>query len=173
MTEEGRPLALRRRERLAPDLRELLAKQTNLSQEVPRKPLAWPSEHSGGSASRLRMVMRAALCVVAILPFMLVGMAVQALILRLWPNAAGTLPRLFLWWVGKVLGLRVIVNGKITRAAPVLVASNHVSWLDIVVLGGLVPLSFVAKSEVAGWPIIGTLARLQRAIFVDRTRRSA
>ncbi|MFI5012924.1 MAG: lysophospholipid acyltransferase family protein, partial [Hyphomicrobiales bacterium] len=47
------------------------------------------------------------------------------------------------------------------------------SWLDIVVLGGLVPLSFVAKSEVAGWPIIGTLARLQRAIFVDRTRRSA
>jgi lyso-ornithine lipid O-acyltransferase len=54
-----------------------------------------------------------------------------------------------------------------------LVVSNHVSWLDIVVLGGLVPLSFVAKSEVAGWPVIGTLARLQRTIFVDRVRRSA
>jgi 1-acyl-sn-glycerol-3-phosphate acyltransferase len=55
----------------------------------------------------------------------------------------------------------------------VLVVSNHVSWLDIVVLGGLVPLSFVAKSEVAGWPVIGTLARLHRAIFVERARRAS
>ncbi|MBV9111686.1 MAG: 1-acyl-sn-glycerol-3-phosphate acyltransferase [Hyphomicrobiales bacterium] len=172
MTDEGRSLAVRRRERLAPDLRELLLKQANLSQEVPRRPLAWPSERAGGGASRLRFVARSALCLVAILPFMVVGMGAQALVLRLWRNAAGTLPRAFLWWVGKVFGLRVIVKGQIARAAPVLVVSNHVSWLDIVVLGGLVPLSFVAKSEVAGWPIIGTLARLQRSIFVDRTRRT-
>src|SRR5262249_10833230 len=104
---------------------------------------------------------------------MVIGIAVQSLILRLWRNGAGVLPRAFLWWVGKVLGLRVILKGEIARSAPVLVVSNHVSWLDIVALGGLVPLSFVAKSEVAGWPIIGTLARLHRAIFVDRTRRSA
>ena len=103
---------------------------------------------------------------------MIVGMGAQALILRFWRDAAGALPRAFLWWVGKVLGLRVIVKGEIARAAPVLVVSNHVSWVDIVVLGGLAPLSFVAKSEVAGWPIIGTLARLQRSIFVDRTRRT-
>jgi lyso-ornithine lipid O-acyltransferase len=172
MSQEGRPLAVRRRERLAPDLRELLLKQSNLSQEVPRQPLAWPSERAAGGVSRLRFVARSALCLVAILPFMLVGMAVQALILRFWRDAAGRLPRLFLWWVGKVFGLRVIVKGEIARMAPVLVVANHVSWLDIVVLGGLVPLSFVAKSEVAGWPIIGMLARLQRAIFVDRTRRS-
>ncbi|MBV8766271.1 MAG: 1-acyl-sn-glycerol-3-phosphate acyltransferase [Hyphomicrobiales bacterium] len=172
MNEEGRSLAVRRRERLAPDLRELLLKQTQLSQEVPRKPLAWPSERASGGVSRLRFAARSFLCLVAILPFMIVGMGAQALILRFWRNAAGTLPRAFLWWVGKVLGLRVIVKGEIARAAPVLVVSNHVSWIDIIVLGGLVPLSFVAKSEVAGWPIIGTLARLQRSIFVDRTRRT-
>lgn len=172
MNEEGRPLAVRRRERLAPDLRELLLKKAHVSQEVPRKPLAWPSERAAGGMSRVRFVARSALCLVAILPFMIVGMGAQALILRFWRNGAGTLPKAFLWWVGKVLGLRVIVKGEIARAAPVLVVSNHVSWIDIVVLGGLVPLSFVAKSEVAGWPIIGTLARLQRSIFVDRTRRT-
>ena len=172
MTEDGRSLAVRRRERLAPDLQELLLKQADLSQEVPRKPLAWPSERAGAGSSRTRFVARSALCIVAILPFMLVGMGVQALILHFWRDAAGTLPRAFLWWVGKVLGLRIIVKGEIARTAPVLVVSNHVSWLDIVVLGGLVPLSFVAKSEVAGWPIIGMLARLQRSIFVDRTRRT-
>jgi 1-acyl-sn-glycerol-3-phosphate acyltransferase len=172
MTEDGRSLAVRRRERLAPDLQELLLKQADMSQEVPRKPLAWPSERAGAGSSRTRFVARSALCIVAILPFMLVGMGVQALILHFWRDAAGTLPRAFLWWVGKVLGLRMIVKGEIARTAPVLVVSNHVSWLDIVVLGGLVPLSFVAKSEVAGWPIIGMLARLQRSIFVDRTRRT-
>ncbi|MBV9567419.1 MAG: hypothetical protein JO172_04715, partial [Hyphomicrobiales bacterium] len=54
MTDEGRSLAVRRRQRLAPDLRELLLKQADLSQEVPRRPLAWPSERAGGGASRLR-----------------------------------------------------------------------------------------------------------------------
>ena len=56
---------------------------------------------------------------------------------------------------------------------PALVLSNHVSWLDIVALGSLRPLSFVAKSEIDGWPVIGSFARLQRTIFVDRSRRGA
>ncbi len=54
-----------------------------------------------------------------------------------------------------------------------LVLANHVSWLDIVALGSLRPLSFVAKSEVAGWPVVGLLAALQRTIFIDRRRRGA
>ena len=56
---------------------------------------------------------------------------------------------------------------------PALVLSNHVSWLDILVLGSLRPLSFVAKSEIAGWPVVGLLARLQRTVFIDRARRAA
>jgi 1-acyl-sn-glycerol-3-phosphate acyltransferase len=173
MTDEGRSLEVRRRERLGPDIKELKFKQAHLSQEVPRKPLAWPTENSGGGESLLRLVTRSVLCIVGILPVMLIGIAAQSVILRFWRSGGTTLPRLFLWWVGKVLGVRVIVKGEVARSAPVLVVSNHVSWIDIVVLGGLMPLSFVAKSEVAGWPIIGTLARLQRAIFVDRARRSS
>ena len=54
-----------------------------------------------------------------------------------------------------------------------LVLANHVSWLDIVAIGSLRPLSFVAKSEVAGWPLIGQLAGLQRTLYIDRQRRGA
>ncbi|MBB2960750.1 1-acyl-sn-glycerol-3-phosphate acyltransferase [Methylobacterium sp. R2-1] len=56
---------------------------------------------------------------------------------------------------------------------PALVLANHVSWLDIVALGSLRPLSFVAKSEIAGWPLIGPLAKLQRTVFIERAKRAA
>ena len=59
------------------------------------------------------------------------------------------------------------------RDAPTIVVSNHVSWLDIPVIGSLHPLSFIAKSEVEGWPVIGLFARLQRSVFIDRQRRKA
>jgi 1-acyl-sn-glycerol-3-phosphate acyltransferase len=52
------------------------------------------------------------------------------------------------------------------------VTPNHVSWLDILTIGSVMPLSFVAKAEVARWPLFGLFARLQRSVFVDRARRS-
>jgi lyso-ornithine lipid O-acyltransferase len=78
--------------------------------------------------------------------------------------------RVFLW----LFGVRVTQSG--TPPAPgeaALVLANHVSWLDIIAIGSLRPLSFVAKSEIAGWPVIGGLAALQRTIYIDRQRRGA
>ncbi len=75
--------------------------------------------------------------------------------------------------VCRLLGIRVRVHGNPATERPLLLVANHVSWTDIMVLGGVLPLSFIAKSEVAKWPVFGTLARLQRTVFVDRTRRSA
>lgn len=49
--------------------------------------------------------------------------------------------------------------------------ANHVSWLDVVVLGRLRALHFVAKDEVARWPLIGRLARASGTRFVDRHGR--
>jgi 1-acyl-sn-glycerol-3-phosphate acyltransferase len=43
--------------------------------------------------------------------------------------------------------------------------------MDITVIGSVMPVSFIAKAEVAGWPVLSTLARLQRTVFIDRTRR--
>jgi len=72
-----------------------------------------------------------------------------------------------------LVGIRVREVGRPARERPLLIAANHVSWLDITVLGSRMPLSFVAKSEVASWPVFGLFARLQRSVFVDRQRRSA
>lgn len=68
----------------------------------------------------------------------------------------------------RLLGFRVVRRGKPKQDGPVLFVSNHCSYLDITVLGSLVPASFVAKADVARWPLFGTLAKLQRSVFVDR-----
>ena len=62
------------------------------------------------------------------------------------------------------------IEGDLHSGGPCLFVSNHVSWIDIPILSAIVPLSFVAKREVGGWTLFGTLARLQRTVFVDRDR---
>ena len=71
----------------------------------------------------------------------------------------------------KWLGLRVRVRGEIPREG--LVVCNHVSYLDIVGLSAAGAFSFVAKREVAGWPIFGKYARDGATIFVNREQRGA
>ena len=83
-----------------------------------------------------------------------------------------TIPILFHRVTCKALGIRLKINGRCINEGAVLITANHCSWLDISVLGSLRPLSFIAKSEVANWPIFGLFAKLQRSIFVNRTKRS-
>lgn len=73
----------------------------------------------------------------------------------------------------RIFGISVEQRGSPEGARPVLFASNHTSYLDIMVLASLVPCSFVAKQEVAGWPLFGLLAKLQRTVFVVRDRKHA
>ena len=68
----------------------------------------------------------------------------------------------------RLLGFRVVRRGKPVLDGPVLFVSNHCSYLDIAILGSLLPASFVARADVAAWPLFGTLAKLQRSVFVDR-----
>lgn len=72
-----------------------------------------------------------------------------------------------------ILGIKVRVYGKRSDVTPTLFVCNHVSYLDIEVMGSLVPGSFVAKAEVATWPFFKTLAKAQRTIFVERTSSKA
>lgn len=110
------------------------------------------------------------LLVVAIVtpPFMLL----QVIFLATGANAAKTLPVTWHRIVCRLLGVRITLEGTLTDARPLLIAANHVSWLDINVLASIAPMSFIAKSEVAGWPVFGWLAKLQRSVFVDRNRRN-
>jgi 1-acyl-sn-glycerol-3-phosphate acyltransferase len=72
----------------------------------------------------------------------------------------------------RIFGLRVEVRGTPSPARPTLFVANHSSYIDIEVLSTVLPVSFVAKAEVAGWPLFGLLAKLQRTVFVDRRRGS-
>lgn len=80
-------------------------------------------------------------------------------------------PRLWHRITLRVLGIRVRVRGKVASDRPLLIACNHVSWTDIVVLGALADLHFISKSEVQSWPVLGAFARLQRSIFIERENR--
>ena len=101
-------------------------------------------------------------------------MVFQWLLLRLAPRLAVTFPHVYHRNLCKrLLQTRVHVLGQPVSDGPCLIAANHCSWLDIIVFSAVKPLSFIAKREVGGWPIFGSLARLQRSIFVDRDRRSA
>jgi lyso-ornithine lipid O-acyltransferase len=70
----------------------------------------------------------------------------------------------------KLIGISVRVSGKPSTAAPVLFVSNHVSYLDVPILGSLLPAGFVAKAEVADWPLFGVLSQIQNSVFIERRR---
>ncbi|TYC79906.1 1-acyl-sn-glycerol-3-phosphate acyltransferase [Stappia sp. BW2] len=82
------------------------------------------------------------------------------------------LPQLWHWIATRLVGIKIEQIGAPSTDRPLLIASNHASWVDITVVGSLMPLSFIAKSEVSGWPIFGLFAKLQRTVFVNRTRRT-
>jgi 1-acyl-sn-glycerol-3-phosphate acyltransferase len=69
------------------------------------------------------------------------------------------------------LRMRVRVVGEPVRDRAVLFISNHVSWADILAIGSIAPIAYVSKSEIGNWPMVGTAAKSQRTIFVDRSRR--
>jgi 1-acyl-sn-glycerol-3-phosphate acyltransferase len=71
----------------------------------------------------------------------------------------------------RLIGARIRVCGRRNHEQPLMIVCNHVSWLDISVISAVAPVVFVAKSEVARWPLFGLLAKLQRSVFVDRNRR--
>jgi lyso-ornithine lipid O-acyltransferase len=105
--------------------------------------------------------------------FTLPLMPVQALLVWLGSPLRHRLPRAYHAVCTRLIGLDVEVVGQPSSQRPTLVVSNHSSYLDIIVLGSLIRASFVAKTEVGGWPFFGLLAKLQQTVFVDRKVRNA
>lgn len=105
-----------------------------------------------------------------------------AMVLCVWPWARASLrARTEKHWargVLKILRIGVQVEFEVPEAdyakfGPVLIYSNHVSWLDVFVFNAHCPLTFVAKSEIAKWPVAGFLARRSGTVFIERGRKQA
>ncbi|ODT03942.1 MAG: glycerol acyltransferase [Mesorhizobium sp. SCN 65-20] len=88
------------------------------------------------------------------------GLWPETVILKIWHRA-----------MLRALGMRVRMVGKMETKRPLMIASNHVSWTDIMALGSLVDVTFIAKSELSGWPLFGFLSKLQRTVFIERERK--
>lgn len=85
------------------------------------------------------------------------------------------------WFARRILSiLRVKVKARFevpeadfSTHGPYLLYSNHVSWLDIFALNSVCPLTFIAKSEIASWPLAGVLAKRSGTLFIERGKRHA
>jgi 1-acyl-sn-glycerol-3-phosphate acyltransferase len=109
-------------------------------------------------------ILAIAVLTLALLPFQWMAVVMK------WPMRR-RIPTLYHRLVCRILDIRIRTVGRRAEAAPLLIVANHVSWLDISVITAVAPVVFVAKREVATWPVFGLLARLQRSVFVDRARR--
>jgi len=107
--------------------------------------------------------------VVALITAALIPLQALAIALR-WP-VRHAVPRFYHRLLCALIGVRVHVVGAPPSQRPLLILANHTSWLDITVITSVLSVVFVAKSEVATWPVFGLLAKLQRSVFVDRQRR--
>jgi 1-acyl-sn-glycerol-3-phosphate acyltransferase len=80
------------------------------------------------------------------------------------------------WWQAaatKIFGITIRVHGTPYEAKQTLYIANHISYIDIPVMGSLVRGAFVARADLAGWPLFGFLATLQQTAFISRDKNNA
>lgn len=116
-----------------------------------------------------RGIFRISLLLIMSLPVLTIQSIMVRVSRKHWWTYAGLWHRL----ACRIIGIRIHEIGKPPKNKSTLYVVNHISWVDILVLGGILKnASFVAKSEIAGWGMVGSACALQRTLFVNRTRRS-
>jgi len=111
---------------------------------------------------------KAALRLLGFLSLIVLLVPVQFLCRWIKPEKPFYISQLFYRCVNRILGFKIRTHGTMSTTEPVLFVVNHTSYLDILILGSLIPAAFVAKADVARWPIIGALAKMQNTIFIER-----
>lgn len=124
-------------------------------------------------------LMRLAVILIRLLAHMLLGLL---LILVLWPMLSSASRSQFERWFARrllaILHIRLVVECQGPQAdygqhGPCLIYANHVSWLDIFALNAHAPITFIAKAEIADWPLAGVLATRSGTLFIERGKRHA
>jgi len=132
-----------------------------------RTPDRAPQKHRTivGLYGRTRAAIGAATAVTVLVP-------IELLTRRMRPGGWPQLTLMFHKVLTRSLGIHTIVHGAPVRRGGVLFVANHISYLDIPVLGSQIRAAFVAKSEVAGWGLVGWFATLARTLYIERERRT-
>ncbi|MBS0450678.1 MAG: 1-acyl-sn-glycerol-3-phosphate acyltransferase [Proteobacteria bacterium] len=71
----------------------------------------------------------------------------------------------------EIFGISLVVQGTPPAHGPVLLIVNHMSWLDILTIHAARHVRFVAKSNIKGWPVIGSLSTGAGTLYIERERR--
>ncbi len=79
-------------------------------------------------------------------------------------------PQRFLSQAARIIGVRVTIEGA-PLTPPTLALANHVSWLDILILGGATGTAFVSKADIATAPLVGWLADQNHTLYIERSQR--
>ncbi len=118
---------------------------------------------------------RASLVMAGFLAAVAVMLPVQLLCWVIWKPGTKRVPKLFFHIHRFVSGMKVVRHGApadhLECQSGTLIVANHTSYLDASILGAELPCCFIAKSEVAEWPVFGWMARAAGCVFVNRTRR--
>lgn len=108
-----------------------------------------------------------------------IAMLIGSLLLCLMPHLfwkmlplSSPWPRRFLGLAARSAGARVRIEGR-PLTQDVFFIANHVSWIDILAMGGATGTAFISHEGVASWPMIGWLARQNNTMFISRTDRHA
>ncbi|MCF6325911.1 MAG: 1-acyl-sn-glycerol-3-phosphate acyltransferase [Devosiaceae bacterium] len=112
------------------------------------------------------MIRRILFFIFIIVPFLIVAVPLQWLIIILKLPVWNVIPRAFHRLAAIFLGLNVRLIGKPETGMSTLVVANHISWIDIIAIGSVADVTFVAKDELAKWPLVGFFSRMQKTIYV-------
>ncbi|MBO5705097.1 MAG: 1-acyl-sn-glycerol-3-phosphate acyltransferase [Alphaproteobacteria bacterium] len=74
----------------------------------------------------------------------------------------------FMWFLVKLAGIKIIVHGELSDKRPLMVVSNHISVFELATFPLVFRGSFIAKKEMENWPLVGWVAKKFGVIFVDR-----
>lgn len=105
--------------------------------------------------------------------WILIMIPVQAIALLVSMRMAERVPLLVHKVVMWLVDVKVVIKGEQCKEGAVLFVSNHASYADVSIIGAHIRGCFVAKAEVAKWPLFGICAKLSRTVFVDRRARYA
>lgn len=103
-------------------------------------------------------------------PLMIVATTIPWLLK--WEAGRRTLTTLTFKGLNRILGLKVHMQGELSPKRPLMLVSNHCSYVDILLLGSCLPIAFTPKKEIARWPVIGFCSKLAGCVFVERTPKA-